>query len=324
MRLAVTVAIIALGALPAHATDGVIEINQAKALAGGVTSCDGPGLPVSICASGSYRLTSDLTQPVDDRAISILANDVTLDLNGMAVRGPNLCQGSPYVTNCTIRFGAVLIDGNQTLRTTVVNGTVLGGGGSGMYLGDDATVRDVRTSGNGSGGLFAGHRSTVARVSALSNLFHGVYCRNGCSVRDVVSIGNGGMGFSCEDTCTVDGVTMRENSQGAVCQAQCVMRGASVARSGGAGIVLGKGSQLSGFSSSENAAAGVVAADGSMVSFGAVRDNGASDSTAYGLLGSGGASYHGVVITASAGGNPATASGMVNLGANSCQGGACP
>jgi hypothetical protein len=42
------------------ASDGRIEINQAKALAGGVTPGDTPGFPVSITVGGSYVLTSDL------------------------------------------------------------------------------------------------------------------------------------------------------------------------------------------------------------------------------------------------------------------------
>ena len=45
---------------PAGAVDGVIEINQAKALAGGVTPSDTPGFPVSIDTAGSYRLTGNL------------------------------------------------------------------------------------------------------------------------------------------------------------------------------------------------------------------------------------------------------------------------
>ena len=48
---------------PALAVDGVIEINQARALAGGVTPGDTAGFPVSLNDSGSYRLTSDLVPP---------------------------------------------------------------------------------------------------------------------------------------------------------------------------------------------------------------------------------------------------------------------
>ena len=52
-----------LVAATAGAVDGVVEINQASALAGGITACDTPGFPVSICTSGAYRLTSNLDYP---------------------------------------------------------------------------------------------------------------------------------------------------------------------------------------------------------------------------------------------------------------------
>ena len=91
-----------LASLPARAVDGVIEINQAAALAGGITSCDQPGFPVVLCASGAYRLTSNLTYS-SGYAIDLAAPDVTLDLNGMTVKGPSTCTvgGNGWVTSCT-------------------------------------------------------------------------------------------------------------------------------------------------------------------------------------------------------------------------------
>jgi hypothetical protein len=50
----------ALLPLPALGIDGLVEINQAKALAGGVTASDAPGFPVTLDAQGSYVLTSNL------------------------------------------------------------------------------------------------------------------------------------------------------------------------------------------------------------------------------------------------------------------------
>ena len=41
----------------AWAVDGVIEINQHRALAGGVTAGDTAGFPVTLSQRGSYRLT---------------------------------------------------------------------------------------------------------------------------------------------------------------------------------------------------------------------------------------------------------------------------
>jgi len=75
-------------ALPAWATDGVIEINQTRAIAGGITAGDNPGFPITISQSGSYRLTSNLTVPTGVEGIRITANGVSLDLNGFTIIGP--------------------------------------------------------------------------------------------------------------------------------------------------------------------------------------------------------------------------------------------
>ena len=78
-----------------HAVDGVVLINQASALAGNVTEGDGPGFPVIISRSGSYRLISDLVVSSDVTAIRITAPNVTLDLNGFSIIGPGGCTAQP-------------------------------------------------------------------------------------------------------------------------------------------------------------------------------------------------------------------------------------
>ena len=57
----------------ATATDGVVLIDQARALAGNVTPGDAPGFPVTISEPGSYRLASDLES--DNGGILIAADD---------------------------------------------------------------------------------------------------------------------------------------------------------------------------------------------------------------------------------------------------------
>ena len=87
---------------PLSAVDGVIEINQAKALAGGVTPGDAPGFPVIIDQPGSYRLTGNLTvSGVEDDVIDVRSPNVTIDLNGFAIVGPLSCVYSAGTLNCT-------------------------------------------------------------------------------------------------------------------------------------------------------------------------------------------------------------------------------
>ncbi len=308
-RLASVLALAMSCAGVALAGDGVIEINQAKALAGGVNACDTPGFPVTICDKGSYRLTSDLVRTgsaFPDILVAITVPDVTLDLGGHGVFGDNVCQtgGTYWPTSCTYSgtsFGAV--SGLQ--RTTVRNGRV-SGNVLGVSVGDGSAVRDLIISGNGGTGLAVGTRSIVSRVSVIGNLGHGIFCWGGCALDEVVSSNN--------------------QSNGIELLGPGSIRRATTSRNGGAGIHAAGGAQVSHFASLSNGHQGVIATDGTVVSFGSIRDSGWADQTACGLEAAGGAGYHGVVITSNWGANPATVcnNGAVNLGANACQAGACP
>jgi hypothetical protein len=80
------VAITVIGASgPSWAVDGVTEINQAAALAGGVAAGDLPGFPVTIGSDGNFRLTSSLAPQTSGTAIEITAIGVNLDLNGFRI-----------------------------------------------------------------------------------------------------------------------------------------------------------------------------------------------------------------------------------------------
>src|SRR5436190_10630805 len=86
-----------------YAVDGIVLIDQNRALAGGVTPGDAPGFPVTISLAGSYRLSGNLTVPdANTTAINITADNVTIDLNGFSIIGPVVCTpiGTP-VTSCS-------------------------------------------------------------------------------------------------------------------------------------------------------------------------------------------------------------------------------
>jgi hypothetical protein len=82
----------------AQAVDGVVLIDQNRALAGGVTSCDTPGFPVTICQPGSYRLSGNLTAPAGVSGIFVNSDNVAIDLNGFVIRGQDLTTpgGQPF------------------------------------------------------------------------------------------------------------------------------------------------------------------------------------------------------------------------------------
>ena len=72
-----------------HAGEGRIEINQAKADAGGINgslALDPPGLPVIITQPGSYVLTGDLTTgSLSTSVLQVQVADVSIDLNRFAI-----------------------------------------------------------------------------------------------------------------------------------------------------------------------------------------------------------------------------------------------
>jgi hypothetical protein len=160
-----------LGAVPG-AGQGRIEINQARAVAGGVTPGDEPGFPVSITLPGSYVLTSDLNlsaapSPQFTSAIVFGSSFVTLDLNGFAIRSANQCDGSR--NGCFWITGSPAIDtnGQPLLGIVVRNGRVSGSGGSGLDLQTVVGVRieDLDIAHAGVDGLRAGESAAVVDSS---------------------------------------------------------------------------------------------------------------------------------------------------------------
>ncbi|MBK7814990.1 MAG: hypothetical protein IPJ52_12160 [Rhodocyclaceae bacterium] len=86
---AAAAAAFAMASTASFAVDGVILIDQNKALAGNVTAGDTAGYPVTINTPGSYRLSGNLTVPAGKHGIVFAADGITLDLNGFSISGPS-------------------------------------------------------------------------------------------------------------------------------------------------------------------------------------------------------------------------------------------
>jgi len=139
-------------AASAGAVDGTLEINQAKVLAAG----GGTYHAFGITASGSYRLTGNLTVPSGASGIVVNASNVTIDLNGFSMTGGG--AGSSFGI-----FAAAAIVG-----TTVENGTVTGFN-AGVSLGDSAIVKAVQVNSNSTSGIQVGNYSLVQGCTANNN-----------------------------------------------------------------------------------------------------------------------------------------------------------
>jgi len=192
--LGLTSTLLSLVAAPALAVDGVVEINQARALAGGVTPGDGAGFPVTITASGSYRLTGNLTVDENTTAISVTAaaKSVTIDLNGFSLLGPVECSPGCLPASGT---GDGIASSGAYIR--ILNGTVRGMGHDGVLVSDSlsVTIESVHALHNRLAGIFTGGQATVVDSVAQNNGYLGIRVGLDSTVRGCAANSNGSYGI---------------------------------------------------------------------------------------------------------------------------------
>lgn len=291
-----------LSSIPASASDGVLEINQTCAIQTGCFAGDTPGLPVTINGSAgrSYRLTSDLVvASAATNGIEIGADDVGIDLNNFAIRGPVVCSGTPLVcapggAGTGVDVTAITISG-----TSVRNGSIQGMGSSGVSLAVQAEVTGVRARGNGLFGLEARDGSVLTGNVVYQNGSIGIEAGSGSVVSGNSAYQNGGDGIQVSLGATVSGNT--------------------ASRNGNDGINVGFGSTISGNTSYDNDGSGIRTSNGSAVMGNSVRAN-----TGFGLVLGVSTGYLQNVISGNTGGTVSGAS-AVNLGDNACNGSTvCP
>lgn len=255
-------------ATPARAGDGVIEINQARALAGGVTPGDGAGFPVTLSLPGSYRLTGNLSVAgLSVDAISVASADVALDLAGFEIRGPVTCSGVGSGLSCAPAGSGFGVRGTAA-RSSVRNGHVVGFGSFGVSLGaeariehvtaesnggagiralDQAVVREVVAYGNGGRGIDVGPGSVVARSAASGNGNAGVYASSGCSVSGVAASDNATLGVRAAGGSVIEGSSAYRNEVDGVEAADvATVADNAVLASGFNGMYAGPGSNVQG------------------------------------------------------------------------------
>ena len=203
----------------ARAGDGVFEINMACATSGaGCFPGDTGGFPVTVTQSGSYRLTGNLNVTENQTAILIQADDVSIDLAGFAILGPNTCSftGSAFV--CTSPgVGRGITRGNALINgTTVRNGVIRGMGQFGIFLWARARVQDVTVEDNGASGLLVSQNSIVERSISRLNANHGVAMGDSSIAANCVISDNFGVGISFGGQGTVLGSNISNNRGGGI------------------------------------------------------------------------------------------------------------
>ena len=221
------VAAIALAA-PAAASDGALQINQACAVQTGCFSGDTAGFPVTIGTAGSYVLTGNLVVPdPNTTGILVSAASVHIDLNGFEIARSG-CVGA--TVDCTPTSGSgrgVAVTGSPIpVAVGVENGSITGMGQEGVFLGRQATVRDLRVRWNRADGIAVAEGTIVSGNVVYDNVGTGIATLSGATISGNTAYGNGADGISTGNGSTVSTNTAYVN--------------------GGSGVHAGSGSTLSG------------------------------------------------------------------------------
>ena len=229
-------------AAPALASDGVLEINQTCAAKTGCFPGDTAGLPVTIAASGSYRLTSDLLVPDENtHGIVVDASEVAIDLNRFSIIR-EACVG--VTTDCTPQAGlgtGVVASSPERLGTTVRNGSVVGMGQFGLDLAAQAEISGLRVRWTANVAIAAGEGCVVTGSLVYQNGSDGINVSNGCLVQGNTAHSNGEDGIEVSAGSTVAGNSARSNSGAGIrLAAGSGYRGNTVSSNGGGTIVGGK------------------------------------------------------------------------------------
>jgi parallel beta helix pectate lyase-like protein len=195
-RIALPALFVALSTM-AYGVDGVVLIDQNRALAGNVTPGDAPGFPVSITRPGSYKLSGNLTVgDVNAQGIVISADHVTIDLNGFAILGPATCSPTCSVSTAGIGITTALT-AEKRVNITVRNGTIQGMGGSGINLrGSSHLVEYMHVRGNGGNGIIISSAdlltSSVVQHNIVENNGVGITLQEGIVSHNTVSANRAG------------------------------------------------------------------------------------------------------------------------------------
>lgn len=195
------------------AVAGVVEIDQAKVMAGFITPGDTPGFPATISQPGSYRLTGNLNVPNGVSGIALAASGITLDLGGFGIFGTGAAGGAQQHGIAETGFFS---------SSVITNGTVAGMGGDGVVVSQYARVTQLNVTGNGGRGIYAVYNSIVSDNVVTESGGNGIDVNRGSRVSgNIIAYGTG------------DGIRTTGPA--------CIVSDNSIYQNGGDGIEIGSG-----------------------------------------------------------------------------------
>jgi hypothetical protein len=183
-------------------------------------------LPATITASGSYYITTNLTGIAGGtNGITILANDVSLDLCGftlLGVAGSGSGISAPNSErNLAIHNGAVdswvgagvaaMSAYNSQLESLRISNS-----GYGLYAGSNCVVSACLVSANMSGGMQVGNNCIVKDCTAIANGIYNIFLGNNCIVKDCAASGNAFYGIEVGTACQVIGNLCTSNTEAGI------------------------------------------------------------------------------------------------------------
>jgi len=204
----------------AYGADGQIKIGQTASTT----------FPIVINQPGSYVLTSNIVVSDSDvNAIEITTDNVTLDLNGFAIIGPNSGSGDG-------------IYANSIENVVVINGIVRDFGGCGIdFRQCSCIIKNIISSSNNSVGIYVGDNSSSA--STIQNCIVKGNCRgmyfsystvNCCTIKD--NHFEGLVGYAS----TINKCTVSSNGAYGMRADLCLVTNCTVLNNGSHGIFSGR------------------------------------------------------------------------------------
>ena len=287
-------AVVVLGISGAAFATDVKGITMVSVTAGQFTPGDTMGFPLTISKSGSYKLLENITVPnANTTAILVTTDDVTIDLNGFSILGPCVCTGAGPTLVCSpTGTGVGILAATNLKNIKVYNGTVKGMGNSGISVGQDSIIENVRALSNGLAGILV-EEGVVNGCTSSSNNTVGIAVYNGI----------------------VTGSTATNNSMHGISLINGIVSGSRAIVNAYHGIEVGNIGTVNGNYASANGW------DGIRVTKGTVNGNSAVGNSQYGLELGGLAGYSNNVLSGNTAGN---VTGGVQIGDNLCEGILCP
>jgi len=158
-------------------------------------------LPLTVLWPATIKLAGTVTGVRNTNGITIMSDNVTIDLNDHALVG--VAQA----------LDGIRVEGTRT-NIVVRNGSLNNWPGDGVDAGNavNSQLRNVNSADNSGVGLRVGEGSLVTGCTARTNALDGIITSSGCRVIDCTTSRNGSEGLIVGTANTIEGCTAFENA----------------------------------------------------------------------------------------------------------------